>query len=255
MGLFSNITQQVQNHHQALNAINQLTQGSMLGTPLQNAQALTNNYLEGYSNALIDQILENPDGLPQSILDRAIRIIENWVDNQSANVPPSVQESVDNSEAGQEATANGYDDGMAIGSSAAADVEAAAADSTGDSEGTVEEDGEAGGSEGGTSALDTAVATGIESGEVEEGGGPRGGKSWLVALASRLGEMQGNFMDKAQANLNNMESASGDTQSGDFITAQNEFSANMQMFSMMANASSTALKSLGEGMSALARKQ
>jgi hypothetical protein len=77
--------------------------------------------------------------------------------------------------------------------------------------------------------------------------------NWLVALAKNLGEMQGEFMDDAMANLDTMKEKGKKSKA--FSVAQSEFSANMQMFSLMANASSTAIKSIGEGMTALARKQ
>ena len=41
----------------------------------------------------------------------------------------------------------------------------------------------------------------------------------------------------------------------EFILAQSQFQANMQLFNMMANMTSTSLKSLGEGMTSIARKQ
>ncbi|MEW8256182.1 MAG: hypothetical protein AB2747_17630 [Candidatus Thiodiazotropha taylori] len=42
---------------------------------------------------------------------------------------------------------------------------------------------------------------------------------------------------------------------GDFMKAQSEFQANFQMFNMMANMTATSLKSLGEGLTSIARKQ
>jgi hypothetical protein len=40
-----------------------------------------------------------------------------------------------------------------------------------------------------------------------------------------------------------------------FVKAQSEYQANMQMFNMMANMTATSIKSLGEGLTSLARKQ
>ena len=39
------------------------------------------------------------------------------------------------------------------------------------------------------------------------------------------------------------------------IQAQSRYQANMQMFNMIANMTATSLKSLGEGLTAIARKQ
>jgi hypothetical protein len=41
----------------------------------------------------------------------------------------------------------------------------------------------------------------------------------------------------------------------EFIQAQSQFQANMQMFNMMSNMTATTIKALGEGLTSLARKQ
>jgi hypothetical protein len=107
-------------------------------------------------------------------------------------------------------------------------------------------------SDAGQSALSLATQTARDLGKkADEEGGE--GMNWLVALAGALGEMQGEFLDEAMQNLETMDKNKKDSEK--FIKAQNEFTANMQMFSMMANSSSTALKAVGEGLTALARKQ
>ena len=114
-------------------------------------------------------------------------------------------------------------------------------------------------SDSGKTAIQMSTATAQEAAEVADGEGGKNGEgmNWLVALAKALGEMQGAFMDKALAAKNEMIEAGGetDTSAQPFITAQNKFSANMQMFGILANTSSTALKTLAEGLTALARKQ
>ncbi|MET0029783.1 MAG: hypothetical protein ABW101_19285 [Candidatus Thiodiazotropha sp.] len=40
-----------------------------------------------------------------------------------------------------------------------------------------------------------------------------------------------------------------------FLMAQSQYQANMQMFNMIANMTATSLKSLGEGLTSIARKQ
>jgi hypothetical protein len=108
-------------------------------------------------------------------------------------------------------------------------------------------------SDAGVTAADMANQTAKRCGKKADEGEGSEGANWLVALAAALGEMQGDFMDDAMQNMDTMKN--NGKKSKAFITAQNEFSANMQMFSMMANASSTAIKALGEGLTALARKQ
>jgi len=93
-----------------------------------------------------------------------------------------------------------------------------------------------------------------EAGEEAEG---KEGANWLVALAGGLANAQIKFLDKAMDAKDAME-ASGwdDKDSRDaFIKAQSDYQANIQMFNMMANMTATSLKSLGEGLTAIARKQ
>ena len=124
--------------------------------------------------------------------------------------------------------------------------------------------------------------------EAKEGKG--GCANWLVELAKALAEIQTEFLNKAMDNLQTMkdnkdamnteqsgqgegangsgngtEETAGTTDGnkndadkasrGEFMAAQSEFQANFQMFNMMANMTATSLKSLGEGLTSIARKQ
>jgi hypothetical protein len=100
-----------------------------------------------------------------------------------------------------------------------------------------------------------AKALGDETNEECSGEGGSG-KNWLVALAGSLGELQHKFLEKALENMDTMESTAGnDDQEKEFLKAQSEYQANIQMFNMMANMTATSLKTLGEGLTAIARKQ
>jgi len=99
----------------------------------------------------------------------------------------------------------------------------------------------------------------------EEANGESAG-NWLVALAGSLSKVQAKFLNAAMENMKTMETngdaavsgedaESKETQRNDFLEAQSQYQANMQMFNMVANMTSTSLKSLGEGLTALARKQ
>jgi hypothetical protein len=110
------------------------------------------------------------------------------------------------------------------------------------------------------------------------------GGNWLLALAGALSNIQNKFLDAAMDSMKKMEqNVDGATAGGkgesegagnggsegagngsesaektkrnEFTLAQNEYQANMQMFNMFTNMSATTLKSIGEGMTALARKQ
>jgi hypothetical protein len=89
--------------------------------------------------------------------------------------------------------------------------------------------------------------------EAEEGGE---NANWLVALAGSLAQVQHKFLDAALQNMKTMDNNAGvDGQEQTFLKAQSEYQANMQMFNMVANMTANSLKSLGEGLTAIARKQ
>lgn len=101
--------------------------------------------------------------------------------------------------------------------------------------------------------------------DAKEGNGKgKGAANWLVALAGALSEIQAKFLNDAMKNMDTMKANAakeGDSQEkaaekrDEFLMAQSEYQANMQMFNMMANMTATSLKSLGEGLTAIARKQ
>jgi hypothetical protein len=126
-------------------------------------------------------------------------------------------------------------------------------------------------------AQDGILTSACESEEGKEGKSGKG--NWLVALAGALAEVQSKFLNAAMENMAIMrENAADSTHSSKdydkmsdsekkadqdkkdeardkFIQAQSEYQANMQMFNMIANMTATSLKSLGEGLTAIARKQ
>jgi hypothetical protein len=108
-----------------------------------------------------------------------------------------------------------------------------------------------------------AEETAQNCGDDEEVGGGRGGKgggssSWLIALAKAMGQTAGKHADKLVELSNKMDAASSSQGKGgpssEFTSAQSEFQAESQMFGMLQNAFTNALKSIGEGLSTMARK-
>jgi hypothetical protein len=102
----------------------------------------------------------------------------------------------------------------------------------------------------------------------------RGSGSWLVALARAMGQMTGKHLEnmmQAQAdmehsddikdtqeyqNATDEEKEKMDQKAGsDFTEAQAVFQAESKLFSMCSEATSTVLKSIGEGLSSMSRKQ
>jgi hypothetical protein len=108
----------------------------------------------------------------------------------------------------------------------------------------------------------TAQSIGEEANQKSNGG--KGSGNWLVALAGALSKVQANFLNEAMKNMKKMESNMANekdtdkqakTKRDEFLKAQSEYQANIQMFNMVANMTATSLKSLGEGLTAIARKQ
>ncbi len=86
------------------------------------------------------------------------------------------------------------------------------------------------------------------------------GKSWLVAIAQALGGIMGDKAAKLVELTGKMDQLAKadpkDTKAAkEFQVNMMEFQAQSQLFSMISNASSTAIKSIGEGMTTVARKQ
>ena len=99
--------------------------------------------------------------------------------------------------------------------------------------------------------------------EDENGGrrarGGKGGGNMMLQIAAKLGSIQDKQLQKAMNALDAMGplaegGGEGGTPGSGFSLEQNKFTAWMQLFGMTSNAASTAMKSLGEGLSGVARK-
>ena len=90
-------------------------------------------------------------------------------------------------------------------------------------------------------------------------GGTGGSGNWLIALAKGLAEAQDKFLSTAMnakdKMVANAEYDSGSGSKSEFLDAQATYQAAIQMFTMLANVTATSLKSIGEGCTAIARKQ
>lgn len=103
----------------------------------------------------------------------------------------------------------------------------------------------------------------------DDAAGASGGNSWFVALAKALGEAEGKHLSNmltlaGQMNqLSTSVDVSGSSSAGatnqqnseKFATLNAEFQAEAQEFQMLSEATSTAIKSIGQGLSDIARKQ
>jgi len=126
--------------------------------------------------------------------------------------------------------------------------------------------GEAGGAAGGEAA---GEAGGAEGGGGSEGAGSDVGGSgnWMLQLAKAQAKIQDFFLKEAldaneeMAALTESGAASQEKGKGtdagraDFLRAQATFQASIQMFTTFSNITATSLKSIGEAMSSIVRKQ
>jgi hypothetical protein len=81
------------------------------------------------------------------------------------------------------------------------------------------------------------------------------GKSWLAILAGTFAEMQAEHLNKAMEAQNTMQNSTGEDQKKEFMQANADFQQEMQMFKMVSESSANALKSIGEALNSMARKQ
>jgi hypothetical protein len=111
------------------------------------------------------------------------------------------------------------------------------------------------------SVFDGAKAI-MDQGNNDETSGAKGGKgggasSWLVAIAKAMGSAAGKHADKLVELSNKIDQSSQSKDkgaAGDNTALTMEFQAESQMLSMLQNAFSTAIKSIGEGLTTAARK-
>lgn len=91
-------------------------------------------------------------------------------------------------------------------------------------------------------------------------GGKGKGESWLMAIAKALGHALGLHAANLVKLSKQLDTLAGKDQkdpnnAAAFQKTMTEFQAESQLFSMLSNAVSTAIKSIGEGMTSIARKQ
>jgi hypothetical protein len=103
----------------------------------------------------------------------------------------------------------------------------------------------------GADALQKNKATG-------HGGANGGGGSWLEAIAQAMGDALGQMAQKLVSESTALQGLAGDSSGSgaqQFQATMAKFQADSQMFSMLSNAFSTAIKSIGDGMTTMASKQ
>jgi hypothetical protein len=194
------------------------------------AGGLANGLMEAFGGAVKNVINSSP--MPQFIKDAANSIVDGVLGDNTQATTPEAQDAVNEccGEAMQEA---GDDFGEDLQSS----------------------------------IMDDYMASEYKD-EVEGGDGKKkekGGGGWLAKLGRTMGGVAGYHLKKAlnlsdkigdiNKNDKTMTAEEKNEQAGEMAEFQAEFQAEMQMFKMATEATSTAMKSIGEGFSSLARKQ
>jgi uncharacterized protein YukE len=85
-----------------------------------------------------------------------------------------------------------------------------------------------------------------------------GGKNWLEAIAEAMGQALGQLAQKLVDESTSLQSLAGNSSGSgaqEFQATMAKFQADSQIFGMLSNAFSNAIKSIGEGMSTMANKQ
>jgi hypothetical protein len=84
-----------------------------------------------------------------------------------------------------------------------------------------------------------------------------GGDNWLVALAKAMSEIQNEHLTKMLGAQKEMQKNVGESKESreKFIEAQSKFQAESKLFGMASECTATALKTIGDAMSSIARKQ
>ena len=223
------------------------------------AQKFLAEFAEGLREMINNSDL--PDGLKQS----ALAIVDQHVADLAADCPCSAEaaEALETSEMAEqideavEETLCECQGGAESESAGAAEAAAGGAEAGGAEASSDEASAEAagGGSEAGASAAEADEAL---SNLMAETGDPdkKRSRNFLEILAESMGRAQGKFLEQALIESKKMEGLAGNQERAqEFTIAQARYTALMQMFNIYSNQVATSLKTMGEALSGIARKQ
>lgn len=242
--------------------------------------------LRAFGESLKDVI--NSSSLPQSVKEAAIAYIDAQIARIEGElaVPSDVVDAVAETEEGAEMAHNCCCAATEAGeqateasegspSSESASGSSGAAPSTpAEAEASAEEANESVGGSGGADTsqdVDSAQQAAQERADEElnavslSSGGDddkkKGSRNFLIVLAEAMGKTQGAFLQNAldaQTKMAGIQEDVANKIEGSaqaFTTAQTEFSAQMQMFNLYSNQVATGIKTIGEALAGIARKQ
>ena len=101
------------------------------------------------------------------------------------------------------------------------------------------------------------IALGAKGQQASGSGGGGDGESWLEAIAKAMGKALGTMAQNLVNESNQLSSLSGNSSSSgaqQFQTVMAQFQAHSQLFGMLSDAFSNAIKSIGQGMQTMGSK-
>jgi uncharacterized protein YukE len=105
---------------------------------------------------------------------------------------------------------------------------------------------------------DALGADGLQKNKGAGHGAAGGGGSWLEAIAQAMGDALGQMAQKLVDESTSLQGLAGNADGSgaqQFQATMAKFQADSQMFSMLSNAFSNSIKSIGDGMTTMASKQ
>lgn len=228
--------------------------------PQELANAGTQQFISKFVDSLRQQI--NCSHLPQGIKDAANALLEAHAAGVSENCPCSAEASDAVASSAQSEAINHAAEGTAE------EVVATANDST-----------SAGGAAPAAPALSTEAQAEADAEEINEGVGggydsmdelqselgqvekddEKGKGNWLVVLAGTMADIQSKFLNEAMEQSRIMEGEAGIASEGGksdkFLAAQSAYTANMQLFNIFSQQVATSIKTIGEALASISRKQ
>ena len=194
------------------------------------SDAMSNSFSDRLQQGLADLI--QGAQLPLAIQDLAMREIENIISDFKKDVPAHAQSEID------DATGSSLDEIMDnFMELLRGEMREESKESTKGSE-AGKEAGAAGG-----------------AGGAEGAGGGGGGGNWLIDLAKALGRASGKHLENVIELGKDLGEIDAKEDPAAFAEKQAEFQAANQIFKMFQEAISTLVKSIGEAINTLARKQ
>jgi len=243
----------------SLAMMNGLSAGGTSGSPTAQLNALAEMLLQQFGESTVQQSVNNIaaqmigdlvmkmiDSLPMPdfMADEARQAVSDVMSDFTAETPNGLDE--------QTAEVLGTSKQTSGDSSSETNGAASGGGSSSSTSGSSESSG--GGSDV-SSIMDSAMMDELESASKEGAGNGGGNQNWLVVLARALGATSGKHLKDMIEAGQEMGGIDSKQDPEAFAQLQSEFQALSQIFKMLQEAIATLIKSIGESLAAVARKQ